>query len=197
MTVSSMRSSASVPADPRRWLCAALLLLCLGMADLARAEGIAVTSASLRAGEDAYELDASFEIQFSGTLLEALARGLPLYFITDVELTRGRWYWLDEVVARQEIQYRLSYNALTRQYRLATGALYQNFDTLEEAAGVLSNIRGRPVADKAALKRGEEYTAGVRLRLDTSQLPTPFQVSALTSREWSLSSGWLRWKVAP
>lgn len=197
MTVSSMRSSASVPADPRRWLCAALLLLCLGMADLARAEGIAVTSASLRAGEDAYELDASFEIQFSGTLLEALARGLPLYFITDVELTRGRWYWLDEVVARQEIQYRLSYNALTRQYRLATGALYQNFDTLEEAAGVLSNIRGRPVADKAALRRGEEYTAGVRLRLDTSQLPTPFQVSALTSREWSLSSGWLRWKVAP
>lgn len=197
MTVSSMRSSASVPADPRRWLCAALLLLCLAMADFARAEGIAVTSASLRAGEDAYELDASFEIQFSGTLLEALARGLPLYFITDVELTRGRWYWLDEVVARQEIQYRLSYNALTRQYRLATGALYQNFDTLEEAAGVLSNIRGRPVADKAALKRGEEYTAGVRLRLDTSQLPTPFQVSALTSREWSLSSGWLRWKVAP
>lgn len=192
-----MRSSASVPADPRRWLCAALLLLCLAMADFARAEGIAVTSASLRAGEDAYELDASFEIQFSGTLLEALARGLPLYFITDVELTRGRWYWLDEVVARQEIQYRLSYNALTRQYRLATGALYQNFDTLEEAAGVLSNIRGRPVADKAALKRGEEYTAGVRLRLDTSQLPTPFQVSALTSREWSLSSGWLRWKVAP
>lgn len=192
-----MRSSASVPADPRRWLCAALLLLCLAMADFARAEGIAVTSASLRAGEDAYELDASFEIQFSGTLLEALARGLPLYFITDVELTRGRWYWLDEVVARHEIQYRLSYNALTRQYRLATGALYQNFDTLEEAAGVLSNIRGRPVADKAALKRGEEYTAGVRLRLDTSQLPTPFQVSALTSREWSLSSGWLRWKVAP
>ncbi|HET9701925.1 MAG TPA: DUF4390 domain-containing protein [Burkholderiales bacterium] len=192
-----MRSSASVAADPRRWLRAALLLLCLAVADVARAEGIAVTSASLRAGEEAYELDASFEIQFSGTLLEALARGLPLYFITDIELTRGRWYWLDEVVARQEIQYRLSYNALTRQYRLATGALYQNFDTLEEAAGVLSNIRGRPVADKAALKRGEEYTAGVRLRLDTSQLPTPFQVSALTSRDWSLSSGWLRWKVAP
>jgi hypothetical protein len=192
-----MRSSASVLADPGHWLRLALLLLCLITGGLARAEGITVTSASLQAGEEGYELDASFEIQFSGALLEALARGLPLYFITEFELTRGRWYWLDEVIASREIQYRLSYNALTRQYRLASGALYQNFDTLQEAAGVLSNIRGRVVADKSALKKGEEYAAGLRLRLDTSQLPTPFQVSALTSREWNLSSGWLRWKVVP
>lgn len=192
-----MRSSASAPPDPGRWLRAALLLFCLAAAGLARAEGIAVTSASLRAGEEAYELDASFEIQFNSTLLEALGRGLPLYFITEFELTRGRWYWLDEVVARQEAQYRLSYNALTRQYRLASGALHQNFDTLGEAASVMTRIRGRPVADKAALTKGEDYTAGVRMRLDTSQLPTPFQVSALTSREWNLSSGWQRWKVVP
>jgi hypothetical protein len=192
-----MRCSASASPDPGRWLRLALLLFCLATAGPVRAEGITVTSASLQAGEEAYELDASFDVQFSGALLEALARGLPLYFITEFELTRGRWYWLDEVVARQEIQYRLSYNALTRQYRLASGALHQNFDTLQEAAGVMARIRGRPVADKAALKKGEEYTAGVRLRLDTSQLPTPFQVSALTSREWHLSSGWERWKVAP
>ena len=192
-----MRCSASAPPDPARGLRAALLLICLAVAGLARAEGIAVTSASLPAGEEAYELNASFQIQFNPTLLEALNRGLPLYFTTEFELTRGRWYWFDEVVARQEIQYRLSYNALTRQYRVASGALYQNFDTLQEAAGVLSNIRGRPVAEKAALKKGEEYVAGVRLSLDTSRLPTPFQVSALTSREWNLSSGWERWKVAP
>lgn len=192
-----MRSSASVPADPGRWLRLALLLLCLVAGGPARAEGIALTSVSLQPGEEGYELNAGFEIQFSPALLEALNRGLPLYFITEFELTRGRWYWLDEVIVRQEIQYRLSYNALTRQYRLASGALHQNFDTLQEAAGLLSNIRGRVVAAQSALKKGEEYSAGLRLMLDTSQLPTPFQVNALTSREWNLSSGWMRWKVAP
>ncbi|HEX6829454.1 MAG TPA: DUF4390 domain-containing protein [Burkholderiales bacterium] len=192
-----MRSSASVRTDPGRWLCAALLLLCLAVAGLARAEGISVKSASLNAGEEGYQLDASFDIHFNPTLLEALNRGLPLYFISEFELTRGRWYWFDEVVARHEIQYRISYNALTRQYRLASGALYQNFDTLQEAAGVLSNIRGRVVAEKAALRKGEEYVAGVRLRLDVTQLPTPFQVSALTSREWNLASEWERWKFVP
>ena len=192
-----MRSSASVRIDPGRWLRAALLLLCLALGGPAGAEGIGVKSASLHLGEDGYALDASFDIHFNPTLLEALLRGLPLYFISEFELTRGRWYWFDEVVARHETEYRLSYNALTRQYRVAGGALYQNFDTLEEAASVLANIRGRVVADKAALRKGEEYVAGVRLRLDVSRLPTPFQVSAITSREWTLSSEWDRWKVVP
>jgi hypothetical protein len=28
------------------------------------------------------------------------------------------------------------------------------------------------------------------MRLDVSQLPKPFQVNAITSREWSLASDW-------
>jgi hypothetical protein len=33
------------------------------------------------------------------------------------------------------------------------------------------------------------------MRLDTAQLPKPFQVSALANREWNLASGWKRWPV--
>jgi Domain of unknown function (DUF4390) len=198
MTVSSTRSlPGGRPEVPRRlwaWLAAAALAACCGAA---LAEGIALRSAALQASEDGYQLDASFDIHLSPVVLEALNKGLPLYFISEFELTRPRWYWFDEVVARRELQYKLSYNALTRQFRLASGALYQNFDSLEDALRVLSSIRGRQVAEKDALKKGEEYTAGVRLRLDVSQLPKPFQVSALTSREWDLSSDWGRWKVAP
>jgi len=198
MTVSTTRSSPGTrPEAPRRlraWLAAAVLAACCGVA---LAEGIALRSAALQATDDGYQLDATFDIQLSPAVLEALNRGLPLYFISEFELTRQRWYWFDEVVARRELQYKLFYNALTRQYRLASGALYQNFDSLEEAMLVLSSIRGRQVAEKDVLTKGEEYTAGVRLRLDVSQLPKPFQVSALTSREWDLSSDWARWKVAP
>ena len=32
--------------------------------------------------------------------------------------------------------------------------------------------------------------AQVRMRLDVSQLPKPFQVNAITSREWNLASDW-------
>jgi len=33
------------------------------------------------------------------------------------------------------------------------------------------------------------------MRLDVTQLPKPFQVNALTSREWNLASEWRRWPL--
>jgi hypothetical protein len=35
------------------------------------------------------------------------------------------------------------------------------------------------------------------MRLDVSQLPRPFQISALGSREWNVSSEWFRFAVTP
>ena len=173
-------------------------MLLLGvLAAPVRAEGIEVRSATLEAAEEAYELSASFEIVLSPALLEALLRGVPLYFVADVHITRARWYWFDEVVVSQEFGHRLSYNALTRHYRVASGALFQNFETLEEALSVVSHLTRRAVAERNALNKGEEYTVAVRMRLDTSQLPKPFQVNALTSRDWNLSSDWERWKLTP
>jgi len=34
------------------------------------------------------------------------------------------------------------------------------------------------------------------MRLDVSELPKPFQVNALASREWNIGSDWYRWTVS-
>ena len=60
-----------------------------------------------------------------------------------------------------------------------------------------SRVTSRPVVPAAALSKGTGYEAGVRLRLDINQLPKPFQVNALASREWTLSSDWYRWTYIP
>jgi hypothetical protein len=104
---------------------------------------------------------------------------------------------LNEKLANVRQQYRLSYNALTRHYRVGVGTLYQNFDTLAEALAFLSRVRLRDIAEPGALGKGASYTAALRLRLDSSQLPRPFQISAVGSREWSISSDWHRWTVSP
>lgn len=180
------------------------LLLRLALAFLtvwaapAWADTIPVRSAELRLEEDRYVLDADFDLVLNATLEEAIVRGVPLYFVLEFELVQPRWYWIDESVVTNTLSYRLSYNALTRHYRLSTGgAFYQNLPTLEEAQRVISRVRGRSVVDKSALLKGARYEAGVRLRLDTTQLPKPFQISALTSREWSLHSEWVRWSFTP
>ena len=51
--------------------------------------------------------------------------------------------------------------------------------------------------DIGVLSRGSVYAAAVRMRLDVSQLPKPFQLNALASRDWNLSSDWHRWSVKP
>src|SRR6266403_2210411 len=81
---------------------------------------------------------------------DVLVNGVPLYFRVDFELKRPRWYWFDEKAAFKRLQLRLSYHALSRQYRLSTGLLQQNFATLEEALNVLKRLRNWLGVDRTA-----------------------------------------------
>jgi hypothetical protein len=169
----------------------------LGLPAPARADTIPVKAAELRIEEGEVLLNAEFEFALNPTLEEALEKGIPLYFVVDFELKRARWYWLDEKVAQTAVVYRVSYNALTRQYRVASGLLTQTFNSLEEVERFIGRITSRPVASADALTKGAKYDAAVRLRLDVNQLPKPFQVDALASREWTLASDWERWSFTP
>ena len=179
------------------WLAALALVAGLFAAAPARSQGIDVQRAALIPAEEAYVLEADFEIALTHTLEDALNKGVPLYFAVEFELIRPRWYWFNEKLANVRPQYRLSYNALARQYRVGVGKLYQNFSSLPEALAFLSRVRLRDVVETGALSRGSTYMAAVRMRLDTSQLPRPFQITAVGSRDWSLSSDWHRWAISP
>ena len=183
--------------NPRGAIALLALLLGLVAAAPAAADGIEVRKAALIASEDGYFLEADFDVTLTHILEDALNKGVPLYFTLEFELIRPRWYWLNEKLANARHQYRLSFNALTRHYRVGVGKLYQNFDTLAEALAFMSRVRLRDIVEPGALAKGNAYTAALRLRLDNTQLPRPFQISAVGSREWSISSDWHRWTVSP
>ncbi|MNI92816.1 hypothetical protein D3C73_1506640 [compost metagenome] len=48
------------------------------------------------------------------------------------------------------------------------------------------------IADRNTLKVGQTYEVAVRMQLDVAQLPKPFQVHAMNSSDWRLSSNWKR-----
>lgn len=176
---------------------ALLLIAVLALVATARADTIVVKFAEIRADEDSYVLNAEFDLSLNPTLEEALQKGVPLYFELEFEIVRPRRYWFDEKILTYATQYRVSYNALTRQYRVASGLLGQTFDGLLEVERFLSRVTSRPVARADELSKGVRYEASIRLRLDVNQLPKPFQLNALASREWSLQSDWHRWSFTP
>jgi hypothetical protein len=175
-----------------RALLVSLLLASIGVS--ARAdERIGVIAAALEpapGGAGGVVLNATFEFEMPQTLEEAVVKGIAIYFNIEFELFRKRWYWMDRKVSESRLTYRLSYSPLTRQYRLARGGLSQPFDSLEEALNLLKSVRHWKVIEPGVLVPRDPYEAQVRMRLDVTQLPKPFQVNAITSREWNLASDW-------
>ena len=160
------------------------------------AEGISVNKAEARLGENGYQLSASYDINLTFAAQQALTRGIPLYFVGEFSLTRSRWYWLDEEIFQGEQTVKLSYNVLTRQYRISRGALFQNFASFEDALNILAGQSSVTIPAELMKKDGD-YTAAARLRLVIAQLPLPLQVNALTGKDWALNSDWYRWIIRP
>ncbi|AYR22369.1 DUF4390 domain-containing protein [Herbaspirillum rubrisubalbicans] len=181
-----------------RWLLVLLALTTLLTGSAAQAAEITVNQASIEASDEGYRLSVSYDFDLNRGLEDALSRGVPLYFTTEVQLTRRRWYWFDETSVSSTRTLRLSYNVLTRQYHTAiSGQLQQSFTNLDDA---LTLIRRPPrwiIADNNTLKAGEIYHVGLRMRLDVALLPKPFQVNALNNSDWRLSSDWIEFNYKP
>jgi hypothetical protein len=181
------------------WLCASAAV----------ADGISISKAEARLTDEGYQLSADFDIQLSPLVETALKHGVTLYFVSELTINRSRWYWLDTDVAREEQTAKLSYNALTQQYRITHGALFQSFLDLKDALNVLGHQTAAPVPvallDKQGggyfsrlLKKGSDCcSAFAQMRLDVTQLPKPLQVNALTNEDWNLKSEPYRWIIKP
>lgn len=178
-----------------RVLLAVLLLCC---ATLARAEGsILVKTAGFDLVDEVYQVHAEFDVNFNASIEDALNKGVPLSLTIEFDLTRPRWYWLDETVASAEQQIRISYHALTKQYRMQIRDQQKTFASLGELKGELAHLQDWRVVERAQLKKRYTYDARLRMKLDLSQLPKPLQVNALTSKEWNMESDWYRWTLNP
>lgn len=184
----------------RCWRSASLTLLAtllvLG-ASLAKAGVIEPERSQLNLTEEGYVLSADFAIDLGARLEEAVGRGVPLNFSLEFSIERMRWYWLNERVATRNVEYRLSYNTLTQQYRLTVGGLHTNFGTLAEALRVLGHVGELVVAEKSAVRLGHSYLAELRLSLDKSQLPKPLQLDAIAGKDWQVEAKTLRWQFTP
>ena len=113
-----------------------------GVAGAANAGSIEPVDASLNAAEDGYSLAANFNVNIGTHLEDILTKGgVPLYFNLEFILERPRKYWVAEHITSRTEVYRLTYSGLTRQYRLSSGALHTNYNSLEDALRGLADCQ--------------------------------------------------------
>lgn len=172
------------------------LLLCSMC--MAQAEGIVARRAEAELTSDGQlSVSTRFQSRLTNSLSDALAQGVVFSFRLEFELTRPRltaYYlsvreWFDP---NATISFKLSYQSLTNRYRVSIGSLSSYYATLSEALNAVGAIQGWRVLDSGTLdpKSPGKVSGRVRLLLDISELPKPFQLNAFGSSDWSLSSNW-------
>ena len=130
---------------------------------------------------------------------DALAKGIPLFFLIESDLLQERWYWYDKKFSTAQRQLRLVYQPLTRRWRInvtsgpggdnALGlSLSQNYDTLAEALATIKQISRWKVAELSDADAASKYRVELRFRLDLGQLPRPFQIGAIGQSEWDIQT---------
>lgn len=135
-------------------------------------------------------LDADIDFTLDGDLHDAAQKGVPLYFTADLKIEHPRWWWFDETIIAIERTWSIQFNALTRQWQVGIGDVSQPAATLEEALNLVRHVRGWPIGPVSLFESGVRYEGQLRLRLDTSRLARPFQIDAINSKTWSLSTPW-------
>ena len=143
-------------------------------------------------------ISADIKFELPNSIEEAMYKGVSLTFVSELEVARERWYWLDKTVVTASRQTRISYQALTRRWRVlpwtesgvATGLgvqLPQTYETLPEALGIAQRIYNWRVTPSGELGEGS-YSMQLRYRLDISQLPKPLQIGLLGQGDWSINA---------
>jgi Domain of unknown function (DUF4390) len=136
------------------------------------------------------EINADVRFDLNQTLREAAERGIPLHFTADLVIARSQWWWFEETLVDTSITWRIMYNALTRQWSAGSSELSLPVASLDEAMDTLRHIRNWRVAEVGELSSDKEYRGKLRVRLDSSLLPRPFQVNALNSSSWAPTTPW-------
>lgn len=139
---------------------------------------------------------ATVDLALSQPVLNALHRGVPVYFMASAQLERQRRWWWPKHEASAERYWRLSHLPLTGAWQLQHSSspfapdapiagLAQRFSSLDAALAALEHIGPWQIAPVAPLRSGR-YFASLQFEIDRSLLPRPLQFDTDSRAGWEL-----------
>jgi len=148
--------------------------------------------------EDGLWLSTQLNFELPAVVEDALYKGIPLYFVSEVDVMRERWYWTNRKIVTVRRHLRLAYQPLTRRWRLNVSAgdvsavaqglaLTQNFDSVQDSMAAVRRISHWRVADAADIETDVKHIVEFRFRLDVTQLPRPLQIGTLGQSDWHIA----------
>jgi Domain of unknown function (DUF4390) len=155
-----------------------------------------VNNVRLEQSPDGMYLSATLRFELPSAVEDALLKGIAITFVAEAQVLRDRWYWYDKSIATATRNVRLSYQPLTRRWRIsvigngeqASGtSLSQSFDQLSDAIAAVRRISRWKIAEGTDIDQDSRHNVDFRFRLDTTQLPRPMQIGITGNADWNIS----------
>lgn len=141
------------------------------------------------------QISAQMSFELPAQVDDALHRGVPLLFSAEATLYQDRWYWWDKVVLRSLRYWRLTYQPLTRRYRVQVSnqpienaglGVGQHYDELSDALSSLQRISAWSMGSDVPDADGK-YRLDFRFKLEANPLLRPW-LSGAADGEWGLAA---------
>ena len=160
-------------------------------------QAVQASDVHLERGDDGIYLSANLDFELPPSLEDAVTRGMPLSFVLQADVLRERWYWYDKRIQRTERYTRLTYQPLSRRWRVhvssqavqASGlgvTLGSSYDSLKDALQAVQKINRWKVADASVINSDAKQRLVVNFNVDLTQLPQALQFGNLSNSDWAL-----------
>jgi len=148
--------------------------------------------------EGAVYASLQWNFQLPAPLEDALFKGVALYFVAEIEVTRERWYFYDKKLLSAQRHMRLSFLPLTRRWRVNVASqpfssaglgmsLGQSYDNLDDALQSIRRIAQWNIGNAFDLEPDTKQNISISYKLDLTQLPRPMQMGAAGQSDWNIA----------
>ena len=193
----AIKTNSCSQAGSLLWWLGCLLFLSVCISPAKADTAVQLGEVQLERGDDGVYLTTSLDFELPDSLSDALDHGLPLTFVIQAEVLKERWYWYDKRMSLVERYIRLSYQPLSRRWRVQVSAqaagggglgvtLGNSYDSLSDAMLAVKKINRWKVAGLNAFDKDGKQRLDLRFRLDLSQLPQALQFGGQANSEWNI-----------
>ncbi len=176
-----------------------LLFFASSFAAHAETQPVEVRQFLVERNSDGIFLSAAIKFELPSVVEDAMQKGVAMFFVAEADVTRDRWYWTDKTIISVRRHIRISYQPVTRRWRLnvSTGVITNNslsssfnqtFDTLSDAMASLQRLSRWRIGEPSDIETEQKYKVEFRFALDLTQLPRPFQIGVLGQSDWIIAA---------
>ncbi len=179
--------------------CALVAVVCLLPATASASEpAVELQNLKVEQSEGSVYVSMQWNFNIPAPLEDALFKGVALYFVAEIDVSRERWYFYDKKLLSAQRHMRLSYLPLTRRWRVNVASqpfssaglgmsLGQSYDTLDDALQSIRRIAQWNIGNASDLEPDAKQNIAINFKLDLSQLPRPMQMGAAGQSDWNIA----------